>query len=74
MSETDGKEKPDIRKDFYDHVNMSPRELESWIETDESKQTGWDPGRDDAPLHPGGARKEVELRGGECGVCSGRAT
>ena len=33
-------ERVDIRKDFRHAVNMEPAELESWLDTDESKQVG----------------------------------
>ncbi len=33
-------EEVEIRKDFRDAVNMSPSELEDWLETEESKSVG----------------------------------
>ncbi|WP_343343544.1 DUF3140 domain-containing protein [Sphingomicrobium sp. XHP0239] len=40
MSERDDDERTDIRKDFRDAVNMSPSELEDWLDTEESKSVG----------------------------------
>jgi Protein of unknown function (DUF3140) len=34
----------DIRREFEDVVNMTPKELERWLETDESKAVGWGDG------------------------------
>jgi hypothetical protein len=34
----------DIRHAFDDVVNMTPKELERWLETDESKAVGWGDG------------------------------
>ena len=33
-------EKDDVYDTFYDRVNMQPKELEEWLETDESKSVG----------------------------------
>lgn len=40
MAERDDDEKLESRKAFEDAVNMSPSELEDWLETDESKSVG----------------------------------
>ena len=40
MSERSDDEKLEVRKDFRDAVNMSPSELEDFLETDESKKVG----------------------------------
>ena len=40
MSERDEEELKEIRKDFRDAVNMSPQELEDWLDTEESKSVG----------------------------------
>ncbi len=42
MQLTDEKRK-EIRNDFADAVNMQPKELESWLDTDESKSVGDSP-------------------------------
>ncbi|WP_447556473.1 DUF3140 domain-containing protein [Vreelandella sp. EE22] len=33
-------DKESIYRDFYQSVNMAPKELEQWLETDESKSVG----------------------------------
>jgi hypothetical protein len=30
-----------IRKDFAEAINMTPAELETWLDTDDSKRVGW---------------------------------
>lgn len=34
------KSNDDIYSEFYDKVNMTPSELEKWLETDEAKESG----------------------------------
>jgi hypothetical protein len=34
------KSKDEIYDDFYDAVNMAPKELEEWLDTEESKSVG----------------------------------
>ena len=34
-------ERDDVYHEFNDQVNMTPKELEAWLETDESKEAGW---------------------------------
>lgn len=41
MAETATDEKADIRKDFAEVVNMSPSEIEKWLDSDDSKAVGW---------------------------------
>lgn len=36
----DDSEKDETYDEFYDCVNMQPKELEEWLETDESKSVG----------------------------------
>jgi hypothetical protein len=36
----DDDEKKSIRDDFHDAVNMTPHELEQWLETDDAKEVG----------------------------------
>jgi hypothetical protein len=31
----------DVYREFTEAVNMKPRELQTWLETDESKRVGW---------------------------------
>lgn len=48
-----------VREDFADAVNMAPKELEDWLETDESKQVGW--GEGESVGHESG-RRIVEIK------------
>lgn len=41
MAETDTDEKADIRKDFAEAVNMTPSQIEKWLDSDDSKAVGW---------------------------------
>jgi len=50
MPETD----EDTRKAFDDVVNMAPKELEDWLQTDESKEVGW--GEGESVGHESGRR------------------
>jgi hypothetical protein len=73
MATLDDDEKATIRKDFGEAVNMTPKELEDWLGTDESKEVGW--GKDDGGEsvgHESGRRivaiarkKQAELREGD---------
>ena len=49
-----------IRRDFDDAVNMTPAELERWLETDESQAVGQDDGGESVGHRSG--RRIVELR------------
>jgi hypothetical protein len=44
----------DTRKAFEDAVNMAPKELEDWLQTDESKEVGW--GEGESVGHESGRR------------------
>ncbi len=48
-----------VREDFADAVNMAPKELEEWLETDESKEVGWGDG--ESVGHESG-RRIVEIK------------
>ncbi|SOB87459.1 Protein of unknown function [Sphingomonas guangdongensis] len=37
----DKDEAAEVRRDFDEAVNMTPKELEDWLETDDSKRVGW---------------------------------
>lgn len=52
----DKEEQKSIRKDFRDKVNMAPKELEEWLETEESKSVGQDSGDGEAIGHKSGRR------------------
>ena len=49
-------DKLETRKEFGDLVNMAPKELEEWLETDESKSVGQDSGDGEAIGHKSGER------------------
>jgi len=53
----DDAEKQQISRDFNEAVNMSPSELESWLETRESQEVGYTrEGNDEAVGHKLGRR------------------
>lgn len=56
MAETD--EQAETRKDFAEVVNMTPSEIETWLETDHSKEVGWpkDRGSSESVGHASGKR------------------
>ncbi|MEV7398453.1 DUF3140 domain-containing protein [Aeromicrobium sp. NPDC092404] len=45
-----------IRQEFHDAVNMSPQELEDWLETDESREVGQKSGGGESTGHASGRR------------------
>ena len=49
-------EKNEIRGNFYDQVNMSPSELEHWLQTKESKNVGQKTSDGEAIGHKSGKR------------------
>lgn len=54
MATTDAK---DAIKEFKDAVNMTPKELERWLETDDSQEMGWkDSKGDESTRHASGRR------------------
>lgn len=50
-----------IRSDFADAVNMSPKELEEWLDTPESKEVGQKDGGGESVGHASG-RRIVDLK------------
>lgn len=51
-----------LRKHFAEAVNMSPSELEKWLQTEDSKSVGWTPeGETEAIGHESG-RKIVDIK------------
>lgn len=50
--------KPDAqaKEEFYDLVNMGPRTLEKWLETDDSRAVGWSEGDRESIGHRSGRR------------------
>ena len=49
-----------VAQDFDEAVNMSSKELEEWLETDESKEVGQKDGGDESKGHKSG-RRIVEI-------------
>lgn len=45
-----------IRHEFDDVVNMTPKELEEWLQTDESKAVGWGGDGGESVGHESGRR------------------
>jgi hypothetical protein len=41
MATIDDDDRARIRTDFREAVNMTPKELEDWLQTDESQEVGW---------------------------------
>ena len=56
----DDSEKDETYDEFYDCVNMQPKELEEWLETEESKSVG-DSDGGESTGHKSG-RKIVEIK------------
>lgn len=54
-------ERVEIRKDFREAVNMSPSDLEDWLETEESASVGDSDGDDESTGHASG-RRIVEIK------------
>ncbi|MEV6488968.1 DUF3140 domain-containing protein [Actinoplanes sp. NPDC051633] len=50
----------DVQKDFKDAVNMTPAELEKWLETEESQKVGQKNGGGESVGHDSG-RKIVKI-------------
>lgn len=54
-------DRQEMRKAFYDAVNMQPKELERWLETEGSKSVGQDAGDGESIGHKSG-RRIVEIK------------
>ncbi|KQS36163.1 DUF3140 domain-containing protein [Pedobacter sp. Leaf194] len=50
-----------VYTDFKQNVNMSPSELELWLDTKESKSVGWDSGDGESIGHKSG-KKIIEIK------------
>lgn len=62
MAESDERDRMAVWKDFADVVNMTPGELKSWLDSDESKEVGWTPdGEDESVGHQSG-RRIIEIK------------
>lgn len=55
------KSKEEIYNEFYDAVNMAPKELEEWLQTENSKEVGLDSGDGEAIGHKSG-RKIIAIK------------
>lgn len=55
------KDKKEIIKEFDEAVNMSPGELENWLETDESKKVGYKENEGDESIGHQSGGKIVEI-------------
>ena len=51
----------DVWDEFREAVNMTPRQLEDWLETDESKAVGQKDGDDDESTGHASGRRIVQL-------------
>jgi hypothetical protein len=58
----DDDEKRQVKKDFDEAVNMTPKEIEDWLETDESKSVGQKNGGGESTGHASGRRIVKILR------------
>jgi hypothetical protein len=65
----DEQEAKEIRASFADAVNMSPAELEHWLDSDQSQEVGQKDGGDESTGHASG-RRIVELRRTKAGDLS----
>lgn len=54
-------EKQEIYDEFYDKVNMTPSELEDWLDTEKSKSVGQNSGDGESVGHKSG-RKIVKIK------------
>lgn len=48
MGKLDDKDKKSVYDEFEEAVNMTPKELEKWLATDESQEAGWHGGDGDS--------------------------
>ncbi len=55
------KSNEEIYEEFYDAVNMTPSELEQWLDTDKSKSVGQDSGDGESKGHKSG-RKIISIK------------
>lgn len=55
------KDHSEIYDEFYDLVNMQPKELEEWLETKESKEVGQGDGDGESKGHKSG-KKIVDIK------------
>ena len=55
------KSNEEIYDEFYDNVNMTPSEIEDWLETDKSKSVGQDSGDGESKVRKS-AKKIIEIK------------
>ena len=55
------KSNDEIYGEFYDLVNMQPKELEEWLDTEEAKRVGQDDGDGESKGHKSG-KKIVKIK------------
>ena len=55
------KSNEEIYDEFYDNVNMTPSEIEDWLETDKSKSVGQDSGDGESKGRKS-AKKIIEIK------------
>ena len=53
--------KKEVYEEFYDQVNMTPSEIERWLDTDKSKSVGQDSG-DGESIGRKSAKKIIEIK------------
>ncbi|MGW5188152.1 DUF3140 domain-containing protein [Kribbella sp. NPDC004138] len=54
-------EQDDVRSDFHDVVNMTSKQLEKWLDTDESKRVGQKSGSDSESVGHRSGRRIIDL-------------
>ena len=54
-------DKQQVIEEFEEAINLTPKELEEWLETDESKSVGQSDGGDESKGHESG-RRIVEIK------------
>ncbi|KLE34757.1 DUF3140 domain-containing protein [Aurantiacibacter luteus] len=57
----DDEKKQEVYEDFQEAVNMAPKELENWLDTEESKSVGQKDGGGESTGHASG-RRIVEIK------------
>ena len=62
MAERDEDERKAVRRDFEEAVNMSPRALGDWLDTDESRSVGQDSDGDGESTGHAMGRRILEIR------------
>lgn len=55
------KSKDEIYQEFYDNVNMTPSEIEDWLDTDKSESVGQDSGDGESKGRKS-AKKIIEIK------------